>query len=98
MLYFNPLSSHEMALMPENAVFTALLNLGALLVYSLVADALVQADRNVALQAENYTLSIENMQYRSLPRASKRRASPGTPCATISRSFKRCCKGRITSS
>ena len=28
MLYFNPLSSHEMALMPENAVFTALLNLG----------------------------------------------------------------------
>ena len=66
MLYFNPLSSHELALMPENAVFTALLNLGALLVYSLVADALVQADRNVALQAENYTLSIENMQYRSL--------------------------------
>ncbi len=30
MLYFNPLSSHELALMPENAVFTALLNLGAL--------------------------------------------------------------------
>lgn len=66
MLYFNPLSSHELALMPENAVFTALLNLGAMLVYSLVAGALVQADRNVALQAENYTLSIENMQYRSL--------------------------------
>ncbi len=68
-----------------------------MLVYSLVADALVQADRNVALQAENYTLSIENMQYRSLTARIEARA-PGTTCATISRSSKRCCKGRITSS
>lgn len=65
-LYFNNMSSLEQALQPENTVFTVLINLGACIVYSVVAGALQQADENVRLAAQNHQLEIQNLQYANL--------------------------------
>ena len=65
-LYFNSISSLEQALQPENTVFTVLINLGACIVYGVIANALQQADENVQLAAQNHQLEIQNLQYANL--------------------------------
>lgn len=66
LLYFNYNGSGETATRWSNAFVTAVMNVGALFIYYIVAHALTQADNNMRLQSENFALGLENMQYKNL--------------------------------
>lgn len=65
-LYFNERSSLEQALMPQSALFSFLINLGAMVVYFMVAKLIHQTEQNLMLQMVNNQLAIQNVQYESL--------------------------------
>ena len=65
-LYMMPVTPLEQALQPVNTIFTLLVNLGALVMYDVIAQAIRRMEDNRRLQADNYQLSLQNMQYESL--------------------------------
>lgn len=65
-LFFDSTPALQLALKPTMTVYTLLINLGAMLVYFVIARAVVQANQNMKLEAENYQLTIQNIQYDNL--------------------------------
>ena len=56
-------SGLEMALQPSSALFLLLLNIGAGLVYSVVARLVLEQKKTVDLQEQNHILTLQGMQY-----------------------------------
>lgn len=65
-LYFGARSSLEQALRPQNAIYSFFINLGAMVVYMMVAKLIHQTEQNMVLQMQNNQLKIQNVQYDSL--------------------------------
>lgn len=65
-LFSNSLPALQLALKPATTIYTLLMNLGAIWVYSVAARALEQAAQNLKLQSDNYQLTIQNLQYENL--------------------------------
>lgn len=64
--YFSGLSSLELALRPMTTVFNLLVNLGALLIYYIIAREMREFDENIRLREQNHQLSLQALQYESL--------------------------------
>ena len=62
-LYGSKMSSLELALQPSNAVFLLIINLGAMLVYHMVARLILILDVNAELSEKNHALAMQNLQY-----------------------------------
>lgn len=65
-LYFNPKSSLELALNYVNLIFTFFINVGALLVYGVLVNALIEFEHNLKLRDENKQLALQNLRYDEL--------------------------------
>ena len=66
-VYFNVArSSLEIALRPANAIAILLINVGAALVYSVVARLVLEKDRITQLQRNNHQLAMRALQYENL--------------------------------
>lgn len=59
-------SSLETALNPGNAVFLLFINVGAMLVYSVIAKLVLEQNKNMRLQASNHSLEMQSLQYENL--------------------------------
>lgn len=62
-LYFNSKSSLELALNYVNLIFTFFINVGALLVYGVLVNALIEFEHNLKLRDENKQLALQNLRY-----------------------------------
>ena len=62
-LYFNSKSSLELALNYVNLIFTFFINVGALLVYGVFVNALIEFEHNLKLRDENKQLALQNLRY-----------------------------------
>lgn len=65
-LYASGISSLEFALIPRNAVFLFVINLGAFLIYHMVIQHILVVDSNVQLSEQNHALTMQNLQYENL--------------------------------
>lgn len=65
-LYNNAQTALEVSLKPANALFLLCINLGAFLIYSLVARLINEYDKNARLEQQNHILTLENLQYENL--------------------------------
>lgn len=65
-LYFNSKSSLELALNYVNLIFTFFINVGALLVYGVLVNALIEFEHNLKLRDENKQLALQNLRYDKL--------------------------------
>ena len=65
-LYFNSKSSLELALNYVNLIFTFFINVGALLVYGVLVNALIEFEHNLKLRDENKQLALQNLRYDEL--------------------------------
>ena len=65
-LYFNSKSSLELALNYINLIFTFFINVGALLVYGVLVNALIEFEHNLKLRDENKQLALQNLRYDEL--------------------------------
>lgn len=64
--YLNPLYGIHLALQPRYTAFAVLINIGAMLVYYIVAKALESFSQNMELRTQNHLLAIQNLQYEHL--------------------------------
>ena len=65
-LYFNSKSSLELALNYVNLIVTFFINVGALLVYGVLVNALIEFEHNLKLRDENKQLALQNLRYDEL--------------------------------
>ncbi len=65
-LYGSGQSGLEVALQPANALFLLCINLGAFLIYHMVAQLIVEHYKNIELEQLNHMLLLENLQYVNL--------------------------------
>lgn len=66
-IYFNStLSSLELALMPKNSIISFFINLGAFLVYYIIARMLSESNKNMQLENTNHSLKMEQLQFINL--------------------------------
>lgn len=65
-LYFNSQSTIALAMNPVNVVFTLFVNIGALLVYSVIVNAIIEFRNNLELRDENRQLEVQNLCYENL--------------------------------
>lgn len=65
-LYASGISSLEFALIPRNAIFLFVINLGAFLIYHMVIQHILVVDKNVQLSEQNHALTMQNLQYENL--------------------------------
>lgn len=66
-IYFNStLSSLELALMPKNSIISFFINLGAFLVYYIIARMLSESNKNMHLENANHSLKMEQLQFINL--------------------------------
>lgn len=66
-IYFNStLSSLELALMPKNSIISFFINLGAFLVYYIIARMLSESNKNMQLENANHSLKMEQLQFINL--------------------------------
>lgn len=65
-LYGSGQSGLDVALQPANALFLLCINLGAFLIYHIVARLLSEYCRNMELEQQNHMLLLENLQYVNL--------------------------------
>ncbi len=66
MLYNNGKSSLETALDVGNAVFLFFINVGACLVYYIIAKLINEQEKNIKLSENNHRLAMQNLQYENL--------------------------------
>ena len=59
-------TSLELALTPRNSVFSFFMNIGACLIYYVVAKLISEQDKSMKLQENNHQLSLQAVQYRKL--------------------------------
>ncbi len=59
-------SSLHVALQPKNAVFLLFINIGASLVYYIVARLITERDKNIKLREKNHLLAMQKLQYENL--------------------------------
>ena len=59
-------SSLHVALQPKNAVFLLFINIGANLVYYIVARLIAERDKNIKLREKNHLLAMQKLQYENL--------------------------------
>lgn len=64
--YLNPLYGIQLALQPIYTAFAVLINIGAILVYYVVAKAVESFSQNTELRTQNHLLAIQNLQYEHL--------------------------------
>ena len=60
-LYFNTKSSIELAMDPVNMIFTFFINLGAVVVYTVIVNSMAEFQYNLNLEEEKKQLEIENL-------------------------------------
>lgn len=65
-LYSKEKTALEISLEPANALFLLCINLGAFLIYSLMARLINEYDKNIRLEQQNHILTLENLQYENL--------------------------------
>ena len=65
-LYFNSQSTIALAMNPVNVVFTLFVNIGALLVYSVIVNAIIEFRDNLELRDEIRQLEVQNLCYENL--------------------------------
>lgn len=65
-LYFNSKSAVVLAMNPVNVIFTLLVNIGALLVYSVIVNAMIEFQKNLSLEDTNRQLIVQNLCYENL--------------------------------
>ena len=65
-IYGSTASSLEIALRPRNTLFLIAINTGAFLIYFIVAQLVLEQNKNTALQESNHRLEMQNLQYDSL--------------------------------
>ena len=66
-IYFNStLSSLELALMPKNSIISFFINLGAFLIYYIIARMLSESNKNMQLENANHSLKMEQLQFINL--------------------------------
>lgn len=66
-IYFNStLSSLELALMPKNSIISFFINLGAFLIYYIIARMLSESNKNMQLENTNHSLKMEQLQFINL--------------------------------
>ena len=68
-LYFNTLSSLELALQPMNTFFMVIINLGAIFVYYSIARAMKELSNNMDLTIQVHQLSMQTLQYEKLQKS-----------------------------
>ena len=67
-IYFNStLSSLELALMPKNSIISFFINLGAFLIYYIIARMLSESNKNMQLENTNHSLKMEQLQFINTP-------------------------------
>lgn len=59
-------SAHDLLLHPSQAIFLFIINLGALLVYQVIARFALSLEQTHRLSEENHLLEMQNLQYESL--------------------------------
>ena len=59
-------SSLHVALQPKNAIFLFFINVGASLVYYIVARLITERDKNIKLREKNHLLAMQKLQYENL--------------------------------
>lgn len=59
-------TSLQFALTPRNSVFSFFMNIGAGLIYYVVAKLISEQDKNLMLQENNHQLSLQTIQYQKL--------------------------------
>lgn len=64
--YFNTISGLEIALRPSNTVFLFLINVGFILVYNVVVQAVNEYAKNLKLQEKNHQLTMQALQFENL--------------------------------
>ena len=62
-LYFSTKSSIELAMDPVNMIFTFFINLGALVVYTVIVNSMAEFQYNLNLEEEKKQLEIENLLF-----------------------------------
>lgn len=66
-IYANPSqSSLKVALQPKNAIFLFFINVGANLVYFIVARLISEQEKNINLSEKNHLLALQELQYENL--------------------------------
>lgn len=65
-LYGSRQSGLEVSLQPANALFLLCINLGAFLIYHIVAQLINESHLNIELERRNHMLLLENLQYINL--------------------------------
>lgn len=66
-IYFNStLSSLQLALNPKNNIISFLINLGAFLIYYIIARMLSENNKNMQLENANHSLKMEQLQFVNL--------------------------------
>lgn len=60
------MSSLEVALRPENAIYLFFINAGACLIYYIVSELVLEQNKTLELQQKNYQLSMQVFQYDNL--------------------------------
>lgn len=66
-IYFNStLSSLELALNPKNNIISFFINLGAFLIYYIIARMLSESNKNINLENANHNLKMEQLQFTNL--------------------------------
>ena len=65
-LYFNTKSSIELAMDPVNMLFTFFINLGALVVYTVIVNSMAEFQYNLNLEEEKKQLEIENLCFENM--------------------------------
>ena len=72
-------SSLEIALQPKNTLFLFAINIGAFLIYYVVARLILEQNKSLELRDKNHQLIMQAMQYKNLQEkiTDARRAKPG---------------------
>lgn len=65
-LYFSTKSSIELAMDPVNMIFTFFINLGALVVYTVIVNSMAEFQYNLNLEEEKKQLEIENLCFENM--------------------------------
>lgn len=65
-LYFNTKSSIELAMDPVNMIFTFFINLGAVVVYTVIVNSMAEFQYNLNLEEEKKQLEIKNLCFENM--------------------------------
>lgn len=65
-LYASNMSSLDLALLPSTSIFMFLINMGAMLIYHMVASLINITADNMELSEQNHALAMQNLQYGNL--------------------------------